>query len=55
MEFFINDYQEGCLPEIIEKGIDCIEFHAISDDENDVDEKWKIINKTICVIFNIIS
>lgn len=38
------DY-EKILPELIEKGIDCIEFHAISTDENDVDEKWELINK----------
>ena len=40
----IKDYKE-ILPSIIEKGIDCIEFHAISTDENDVDEKWKQINE----------
>ena len=28
-----------------EKGIDCIEFHAISNDETDVDEKWAQINE----------
>lgn len=39
----IIDYKE-VLPELINKGIDCIEFHAISTDENDVDEKWEIIN-----------
>ena len=33
----LKDYKE-ILPEIIEKGIDCIEFHAISTDENEVDE-----------------
>ena len=38
------DY-ENILPELIKKGIDCIEFHAISTDENDVEEKWNIINK----------
>ena len=38
------DYNE-VLPKIIEKGIDCIEFHAISTDEKDVDEKWDLINK----------
>lgn len=37
------DYRE-VLPELIEKGIDCIEFHAISTDESDVDEKWNQIN-----------
>ena len=40
----IKDYKE-ILPSIIKKGIDCIEFHAISTDENDVDEKWKQINE----------
>jgi len=32
------------LPEIISKNIDCIEFHAISENENDVLEKWNQIN-----------
>ncbi len=40
----LKEYKE-ILPEIIEKGIDCIEFHAISTDENDVDEKWQQLNK----------
>lgn len=39
----VQDYKE-ILPPLIKKGIDCIEFHAISDDENDVDEKWTQIN-----------
>ena len=38
MESQLVDYKE-VLPKLIEKGIDCIEFHAISEDENDVDEK----------------
>ena len=38
------DYNE-ILPNLIAKGIDCIEFHAISTDEKDVDEKWEIINR----------
>lgn len=43
------------LPDIISKGIDCIEFHAISDNEADIEEKWLILNKlyqgpmSICV------
>lgn len=44
MESKLIDYKE-VLPELIAKGIDCIEFHAISDDENDVDEKWAQINE----------
>ena len=40
----VQDYKE-VLPELIKKGIDCIEFHAISTDENDVDEKWAQINE----------
>lgn len=38
------DYEE-VLPKLIEKGIDCIEFHAISDNELDVYEKWEQINR----------
>ena len=30
------------LPQIIEEGVDCIEFHAITDDDNEVKEKWEI-------------
>ena len=37
------DYTE-VLPKIIDNGIDCIEFHAISENEDDVDEKWTQIN-----------
>ena len=40
----LKDYKE-ILPELIAKGIDCIEFHAISEDENDVDEKWIQLNE----------
>lgn len=40
----IIDYKE-VLPKLIEKGIDCIEFHAITEDESDVDEKWEQINE----------
>lgn len=43
MQSQLKDYNE-VLPELISKGIDCIEFHAISEDENDVDEKWQQIN-----------
>lgn len=32
------------LPQLIRKGISCIEFHAISEDENDVNEKWEELN-----------
>ena len=39
----LQDYDE-VLPKIIEKGIDCIEFHAISTDEIDVMKKWLQIN-----------
>lgn len=40
----LQDYNE-VLPKIIAKGIDCIEFHAISTDEKDVMEKWAQINE----------
>lgn len=32
------------LPPLIKKGIDCIEFHTLGTDENEVDEKWSDIN-----------
>lgn len=38
-----QDYKE-VLPKLIEKGIDCIEFHAISTNEKDVMDKWLQIN-----------
>lgn len=44
MESQVQDYDK-ILPELIEKGLDCIEFHAISSDEDDVDKKWHQINK----------
>lgn len=40
----LQDYKE-ILPKLIEKGIDCIEFHAISENEADVDDKWQQINE----------
>lgn len=40
----LQDYNE-ILPKIIELGIDCIEFHAISTDDNDVIQKWTLLNK----------
>lgn len=43
MESQLLDYNE-VLPKVIAKGIDCIEFHAISENEYDVDDKWRIIN-----------
>lgn len=33
------------LPEIIEQGIDCIEFHAISNNEEDIKDKWNQLNE----------
>ena len=44
MQSELIDYSE-VLPELISKGIDCIEFHAISENENEVFEKWNLINK----------
>lgn len=43
MKSKLIDYDK-VLPELISKGIDCIEFHAISENEKDVFEKWKLIN-----------
>lgn len=44
LESQLINYKE-VLPELITKGINCIEFHAISNNEEDVDEKWKQINE----------
>ena len=44
MQSELIDYSE-VLPELINKGIDCIEFHAISENEKEVFEKWNLINK----------
>lgn len=44
MQSQLMDYDK-VLPQLISKGIDCIEFHAISDDEKDVDDKWQQINE----------
>ena len=44
MQSQLMDYDK-VLPQLISKGIDCIEFHAISDNEKDIDEKWQQINK----------
>lgn len=32
------------LPALIEKNIDCIEFHVMSEDDDDIYEKWDYIN-----------
>ena len=42
MQTQVQDYKE-ILPKLVAKGIDCIEFHAISEDEEDVDDKWNQI------------
>ena len=36
---------EEIMPPLIDKGIDCIELHAIGEDENEVDTKWNYLNK----------
>lgn len=38
----LQDYKE-ILPKLVAKGLDCIEFHAITEDEYDVDDKWQQI------------
>ena len=40
----LMDYDQ-MLPKLVDKGLDCIEFHAISDDEFDVDKKWEQIQE----------
>ena len=35
---------ENVLPPLIQKGIDCIELHAMGENQNDILEKWDYIN-----------
>ena len=41
------------LPPLIEKGIDCIEFHTLGENEIEVDDKWDDINKVYNGILSI--
>jgi len=41
------------LPPLVEKNIDCIEFHATSDFDEDIDKKWGIINSSFDGILSI--
>lgn len=41
------------LPEIINEGIDCIEFHAITEDDAEVKQKWELINKLFSGVLSI--
>lgn len=43
MQSKLKDLSE-ILPPIISKGIDCVEFHALSEDANEIFIKWKEIN-----------
>ena len=44
--FLKSEYREisEILPPVIEQGIDCIEFHAINEDEKKVEKIWNEIN-----------
>lgn len=41
------------LPEIIKEGIDCLEFHATSEDELEVLDKWQILNEQYAGILSV--
>ncbi len=41
------------LPQIVKKGIDCIEFHVLGEDETEVDEKWNDIHSCFDGILSI--
>ena len=42
--FLIKDLRE-VLPPLIEKGIDCIEFHAMGLNDDEILQKWNYINE----------
>ncbi len=44
MKAIPQDLQE-IMPPLIAKGIDCIELHAIGEDEDEVDKKWGYLNE----------
>lgn len=41
------------LPPLVEKGLDCIELHALGENEEEVDEKWNDINNCFDGILSI--
>lgn len=41
------------LPSIIEKGVDCIEFHAMGLDEEEITSKWEYINNNYSGLLSI--
>lgn len=41
------------LPPLVEKGLDCIELHALGENEADVDEKWRDINNSFDGVLSI--
>jgi ferredoxin len=41
------------LPPLIEKGIDCIEFHVMNEDDGDIFDKWNYINSVYDGILSI--
>ena len=45
--FFITENKDlkDVLPPLIEKGIDCIELHAMNENDEEVFEKWNYINE----------
>jgi len=44
---------EEVLPPIVEKGIDCIEFHAMGTNYEEISSKWKYINENFDGILSI--
>lgn len=43
-----NRQLEDVLPPLVNLGIDSIELHAVSDDEEGISEQWRIINDCFC-------
>lgn len=41
------------LPPIIAEGVDCLEFHAIAEDEYDIMDKWQVLNSLYSGILSI--
>lgn len=41
------------IPPLVQKGISCIEFHVIGEDDNEIEEKWNYLNENFDGILSI--
>lgn len=44
---------DNVLPELVDAGIDCVEFHATAEDDSEILEKWESINRNFDGVLSI--